>query len=137
MNKPIATATGRVWTQAKLITPDNGSKPFVDLTVKLAPRSWNGKTYFQKVYVRSYTSGSVALIPKLTPDTLVTVTGEADAVAEQGKDGKSYANVRIVGNVSLLDGDTATTTGTSQERTPAPATRTATTQGNDEESVPF
>ena len=120
MNKPIAILTGKVWSQAKLVTPENG-KPFVDVTVKMTPRSWNGKTYFQKVYCRSYNQTAVALIPQLTADAVVTVTGEADAVSEQGKDGKSYANIRVVGNIVLFDGATPETqTGTASAGTAAP-----------------
>lgn len=138
MNKPIAILTGKVWSQAKLVTPDNG-KPFVDVTVKMTPRNWNGKTYFQKVYCRSYNQTAVALIPQLTTDTVVTVTGEADAVSEQGKDGKTYANIRVVGNIVLLDG-AATATGSGAPAAPesspkAPAAQVA--AGIEEGDVPF
>ena len=118
MNKPIAILTGRLWAQAKLVTPETGGKPFVDLTVKMTPRTWNGKTYFQKVYVRSYNQATIAMIPQLAAETMVTVTGDADAVAEQGRDGKTYANIRVTGSVVLFDGAVPETqTGT----TPAPA----------------
>lgn len=121
MNKPIAILTGRLWAQAKLVTPENGGKPFVDLTVKMTPRTWNGKTYFQKVYVRSYNQATIAMIPQLAADTMVTVTGDADAVAEQGRDGKTYANIRVTGSVVLFDGATPETqTGTTPAPTAAP-----------------
>ena len=119
MNKPIAVLTGRLWSAGKLVTPDNG-KPFVDVTVKMAPRTWNGKTYFQKVYVRSYHQASVALLPQLSADRTVTVIGEADAVPESGKDGKQYANIRVTGSIALFDGDGADTfTGTAPAATQA------------------
>lgn len=138
MNKPIVILTGRVWSNAKVVTPESG-KPFLDVTVKMAPRTWNGKTYFQKVYCRSYLQTAMAMAPQLLADTLVTVTGEADAVAEQGKDGKTYANVRVTGNVSLLDGESApaTQTATAPARAAEPAPVKAAAAQEDEENVPF
>lgn len=142
MNKPIAILTGRLWSQAKLVTPENGGKPFVDLTVKMTPRTWNGKTYFQKVYVRSYNQAVVAMIPQLTADAMVTVTGDADAVAEQGKDGKTYANIRVTGSVVLFEGAAETQTGTTSAPAAVPspdrsAKVAAVNAGPAEDDVPF
>jgi hypothetical protein len=130
MNKPIATLTGRLWSAGKIVTPDNG-KPFVDITVKMAPRTWNGKTYFQKVYVRSYNQASVAMLPQLTADRIVTVTGEADAVPESGKDGKAYANIRVTGTITLFEGEAPTTYTGTAEAAPAPAAAPAKPNPND------
>ena len=141
MNKPIAVLTGRLWSAAKLVTPDNGGKPFVDMTVKMTPRTWQGKTYYQKVYVRSYNQTAVAVLPQLTADALVTVTGEADAVHEQGKDGKTYANIRVTGNVVLFDGAAETSTGTAppppRAAAPKPAAVPTAEANTQEDGEPF
>lgn len=144
MNKPIIILAGRLWSAAKIHTPDTGAKPFVEFTVKMTPRVWQGKTYFQKVYCRCYGPQAMEALPHLAADTLVTVTGEADAMVEQGKDGKSYANIRVTGNVAILEGEGATSTGTTPTPAPAPArqapaakTTTPQAEAMDDESVPF
>lgn len=130
MNKPISFAVGKVWSQAKVVTPENGTKPFVDLTLKMATRQYNGKTYMQKVYVRGYGERNLGLVSQLTPDALVTVSGETDAVTEQGKDGKNYANVRIVGNIAVAsDGGAAPSVPST--------TRTASSSANGDDGEPF
>lgn len=145
MNKPIVILAGRLWSAAKLTQPDNGSKAYVEFTVKMQPRVWQGKTYFQKVYCRSFNPLAVEQLPQLTADTLVTVTGEGDAVVEQGRDGKSYANIRVTGNVTLLEASDTQTGTTPPPAPPAPTTQRqarperppAQTLSEEDENVPF
>lgn len=125
MNKPHTFFVGRLAKTAKIYTPQTG-KPYVDAIVTMADRHYDGKTYAQRVYVRSYNKDSFDNLPRFTEGTWVTVTGEADAQIETNqKTGKNYANLRVVGAMTVLD------------RSPAPAQAAPQAQPQADEERPF
>lgn len=139
MNKPFAVLVGRLEKAAKIYTPDKG-KPFVDATVWLDEREWAGKTYAQKVYVRSYLKDAFDNLAKFTEGSIVTVTGEADAQVETSKtNGKTYANLRVVGSISLVAGQPALRQSSANAASNETTTATSNHNSNEDagDGVPF
>ena len=100
MTSIIASGVGTV-QRSEIVHPEQG-RPFLAVLVVLAPRSYNGKTYSQKVQVRRYHREPLQLeaeLAALTPGTLAHFSGEATAFVEEWK-GKHYGNVRVVGTIT-------------------------------------
>lgn len=101
MNKLQGYGVGKV-KQASIETPEGG-KQFLGVFVEFSPRTLgNGKTYTQRVAVRSYQKDMGELVHKLRPGTMITFVGEVDAYTSE-RDGKTYANPRLVGRIELLE----------------------------------
>ena len=100
MTSIIASGVGTV-QRSEIVHPEQG-RPFLAVLVVLAPRTYNGKTYSQKVQVRRYHREPQQLeseLAALTPGTLAHFAGEATAFVEEWK-GKHYGNVRVVGTIT-------------------------------------
>lgn len=125
MHKPNCTAIARV-TRRFTDTTKTG-KPFVTFLAEMPPRTWNGKTYTERIEARTFRPEAVE---DVYAGDWITVTGEAEADLREYQ-GKPYARLVITGTVSCLP--VASTDG--MARTAAKPTATgsaAPTQGTPE-----
>ena len=103
MEQSHITTAGRVWKAGRVVTPENGTKPFVSCIIELQRRHYQDKSYAQRVELRVYTKEPDDLAARLTEGALVLASGSGDAYLME-VNGKHYANLRVTTNhVSFLD----------------------------------
>jgi hypothetical protein len=96
MQNAIGFATGRVaWVGA---SQSKGGKPFTVLRVELSPREYNGRTFRRQIEAHDYQQREAVVV-----GDFVTVAGDIEARTEQGRDGKTYGKLQIVGRIQKLD----------------------------------
>jgi hypothetical protein len=102
MNKLQGYGVAKV-RSASIQTPENGGKTFLGVFVDFAPRTMdNGKVYTQRLSIRSYQRDMQELVKRLNSGVMITFVGEVDAFSTE-KDGKHYANPRLVGRIEVLE----------------------------------
>jgi hypothetical protein len=142
MNKLQGYGIARV-RSASIETPKEGGKTFLGVFVEFSPRQLdNGKVYTQRLAIRSYQRDMSELVQRLKPGVMVSFVGEVDAYATE-KDGKTYANPRLVGRLEVLDlgqGGQSQPQQQTQPRGNVSAKSAASAAGNDgppDDDVPF
>ena len=101
MNKPYCNAVGRVWKEAKIVVGDGKKAPYLQFILEITPRHFNGINFAHRIEVRTFNAVQ-QLAQVLKPGTVVSVNGEATPYLME-QDGKPYANIRIVGCVSIVE----------------------------------
>jgi hypothetical protein len=99
MQKLNGTAVGRI-IRTKKVTPESG-KPYASVTLQLTPRSWNGKTYSQRVEARCYHDPD-ALLRDLREGDAASVSGDTEAEPFD-YNGRSLAKIVVYGIPRRLD----------------------------------
>lgn len=142
MNKLQGYGIARV-RSAKIETPEGGGKTYLGVFVEFAPRHMdNDKVFTQRLAIRSYQRDMGELVQRLKPGVMVSFVGEVDAYVTE-KDGKHYANPRLVGRLEVLDigqGGQGQPPRPTQPRASSSAKSAAPAAGNDgphDDDVPF
>ena len=95
-----AECIGTVSRKPKVIELGQGKKPFVSVNI-LVVKAWGEKEYRSYVDVNVYGRGMDETLA-LNQGDLVFASGDASARTNEGTDGKTYANVTIVGTVQRI-----------------------------------
>jgi hypothetical protein len=98
MFKVQGTAVGKV-VRSNVITPTNGGRPFAAVLIELCPRTYNGKTFTQRVEARSYGKDPNATASQCPVGSLVSASGEIDA-RPFDVNGKAMAQITITGFIN-------------------------------------
>ena len=102
MTKLQGWGVGVVYKAAEIIT-GSGGKTGIELIVRFEDRTLDdGRKFHQRVLVRSFVRGVESIARQLRVGTVVVVSGEVDAKAED-VNGVTFANPRIIGRVELFE----------------------------------
>lgn len=94
------TVIGRIARAAKIVRPEGGKKPFLATTI-VSTRHYNGNSFDTYCEVLVYGQSIDQLVSQATDGALACASGEISATGYQ-KEGKTYANPKIVGQLEIL-----------------------------------
>jgi single-stranded DNA-binding protein len=126
---------GRIARAGKIVNPGNGKKPFLATTV-VSTRHYNGNSFDTYCDVLVYGKDIDQLVHQATEGALACASGELSANG-YAKEGKNYANPKIVGQLEILSGGAPKAAPAVGERPARTTTKPATTSPIDDEDVPF
>lgn len=120
-----------------IIEPE-GKKAFLSLNVEMEPRTYNGTEYRQRVNVKYYGQDMRDVFMNTGEGDLIEFSGDVDAyTVEAKKTGKTYANLRVTGQVSVVKANAPAQRREAHAPAPARTAPAAPTQPDVMDDVPF
>ena len=94
---------GRIKRAGQMIAGKDGGKSFLAATVEVV-RSSGGRDFTDYYSVNCYSKDSESLVPALVEGVMVVAQGIPGINTYQSKDGKTKANMKIIGQITPLTG---------------------------------
>ena len=123
---------------AKDIVQPDGKKAFLSLNIEMEPRHYGGTDYKQRVNVKYYGQDMRDVFMNTVEGDLIEFSGDVDAyTVEAKKTGKTYANLRVTGQVSVVKANAPTQRREATAPAPVRTAPAQSQQGDENDPVPF